>query len=200
MGELVSLRECARRLGVQLRSVQVAIQNGRIDVARTDTHGQRTRVFVDIDTVLQQWAQNTDPGKRHRQTRGEIAGTTPPPGAQEPPSGPAGPGQRRPAGQDTKENPSAYQTARGAREVYTAKMVELKYKLQTKALVPAEEVKKIFFDVGKTIQLNMLNIPNRVAAMIAAESDEKKVFDILQTEITIALEALSNGRIDKLTQ
>lgn len=187
MADLISMRECARQLGVQLRSVQVALQSGRIHAEKTEQAGTKTRIFFDIDKVRQEWSTNT--GTRNRDTRGEMTGTAPAPGAAGPPAGKAGPAEQ-----------TTYQKARGAREVYSAKMIELKYKLESKALVPVEDVKKIFFDIGKTIQLSMLNIPNRVAALIAAETNEKKVYDLLQAEINLALESLSNGKLDRLTQ
>ncbi len=190
MAALVSMRECARQLGVQLRSVQVALQTGRIHSEKTEQAGTKTRIFFDMDKVRQEWRVNSAPEHGNRPTRGEMAGTAPAPTE--------GPGSMPAAGGPAEQ--STYQKARGAREVYNAKMIELKYKLQSKALVPVEDVKKIFFDIGKTIQLSMLNIPNRVAALIAAEMNEKKVYDILQAEIILALESLSNGKIDRLTE
>ena len=39
----------------------------------------------------------------------------------------------------------------------------------------------------------LLNIPERLAAMLAAEADERRVHEILAAEIRAALEALMDG-------
>lgn len=182
MSELVSLREFSRRIGVGLRAVQWAIENSRIKVAKSEQHGQRTRVFLDYESAARDWEANRDPSKRNRPTKGEMKQQSP----------------RAGAGIPVGDSP--YQKARSAREVYNAKMAELKYKIETKMLVPVEDVKILFFDIARTVQQNMLNIPNRVSAIIAAEIDEKKIHDILLDEIAKSLEALSNGKLDKLTK
>ena len=50
------------------------------------------------------------------------------------------------------------------------------------------EVRDQLFSAGRLCRDSLLNIPDRVAALIAAESDQKKIQDILRSEIDPILE------------
>jgi len=71
---------------------------------------------------------------------------------------------------------------------------ELKVKIRKGELLPAAEVAKIAFDVARKTRDAILNIPDRISAIIAAESDEAKVREILRKELTLALAELSTGK------
>ena len=186
MAVLVSQREFSRRAGVTLRTVQQAIERGAVKIHHTEKAGSKTRVFIDWEIQGKAYAAARLPGANHA-TRGEQNSV---------PRGPMpGPGE----GAAPPGEPSAYSKARTAREVFNAKFAEIRYKSESKAVVPTEKIKVLFFEIGRTIQLNMLNIPARIAPIIAAEHDEKKVYEILTSEIIQSLEALANnGKFDSL--
>lgn len=83
--------------------------------------------------------------------------------------------------------------AQRAREVYRAERERLALLREKAELVPAEEVKREAFNLGKTIREALLNIPDRVANQFAAESDPQAVHLALTGEIRQALEQLANG-------
>ncbi len=66
-------------------------------------------------------------------------------------------------------------------------MARLDYEERMGDLVRMSDIKKLAFNKSRTIRDRMLNIPERVAAMLAAESDTHRVHEILTTEIRKAL-------------
>lgn len=59
--------------------------------------------------------------------------------------------------------------------------------------LPVDEVKVAAFNKGRTVRDGLLNIPNRVSSVLAAESDPLKVSQVLEKEIRQALEELSGS-------
>jgi len=125
------------------------------------------------------------------------AGDGPAQGAQ---AGPVTPQQATDGRAGYTLNPAAkkFHDHRAEREEYTAKMAALKYKTEAGELIASGPVKVLFFELGQKVQSNMLAIPGRVSAIIAAQQNEKKIYDLLTDEITQALESLSNTPIEDL--
>ena len=59
--------------------------------------------------------------------------------------------------------------------------------------VDADEVKVAAFNKARIVRDGLLNIPDRLAALLAAESDEHKVHKLLASEIRAVLEEQSGG-------
>lgn len=72
-----------------------------------------------------------------------------------------------------------------------AKKAELEVLEIMKTLVPAKDVKDAAFESGRLLRDQLLNIPGRVAPIIAAERDPKKTHEILEKEIRQCLETIS---------
>ena len=73
-----------------------------------------------------------------------------------------------------------------------ADMGELKVRQRTGELVLRESVKKAVFDNVRQARDRMQNIPNRVAGILAAETDQLTIHTMLTKEIHQALEDLSS--------
>ena len=58
-------------------------------------------------------------------------------------------------------------------------------------LIPAEQATRAGFTAARVIRDNVLNIPARVSAELAAESDAAKVFTRLDTELRLALSTMA---------
>jgi len=190
------MRKFGRQMGVALRAVQFAVETGRIEIAERRQAGKRTRVFIDLDTQGPAWKQNGDPGHKNRATRGEMAGAK---GAkaQGKADGRPAPDPAAAAGlQAGSPHTSQFQLARTAREAMNAKITELKYRKEIGDLVELEKVKALFFSAAHAAQQNLMNIPARVSAIIAAKTDEREIYNLLETEIIQALENLSNASFD----
>jgi len=196
---MASLREFSRVMGVGLLSVQVAIKNGNITAFSMKGNPKKPIYDVDVEKAKEQWLDYTS--RARRQTRGERDGVGVMGGQDIPEKYKKKPG--RPAQQSAPSEPvpeTVYQKARGTRELLTAKLLQQKFLLESRALVPVENVKKLFFEIAKTVQQNLLNIPARISPIIAAELDEKVVHDMIESEIIKALEVLSDGALESLTR
>ena len=82
---------------------------------------------------------------------------------------------------------SQYTEARAERERYRALLAKIEYEERVGKLVSSEEVEAEAFQTFRQFRDRMLNIPDRVAAMIAAETDPAKVYEILASEVRAAL-------------
>ena len=73
------------------------------------------------------------------------------------------------------------------------KILETKAKAEIGELVPIEEVKTEVFNVARVVRNNLLNIPDRVSALLASMSDTEKIHETLTEEIRTALEELTQS-------
>ena len=80
-----------------------------------------------------------------------------------------------------------YHKARTIREHYNARMAKVDYEERVGQLISVDEVKITAFNKFRQFRDNMLNIAERIAAMIAAESEAAKCHGILTEEIRRAL-------------
>ena len=198
MNELMGRNEYARHRGCAPNAVAKAEDDGRIAAAVVrDEKG----VFVGIKWRLadELWTQNTDPVEAARSKvapahRDALALTTPTPGsaaasvadASEPSPGMDAAG---PASSDQAD----YLAARAKREGFQAKTAELEYLQAIAELVPAGEAREVAFRRYRTLRDKMLNIPERVASVIAAERDPARVHKLLTDEIKRVLNELSEN-------
>jgi len=82
-----------------------------------------------------------------------------------------------------------YSKARAIREYYQASLAKIEYEQKVGKLLPKDEVQAAAFNTYRQFREQLLNIPDRVAAIIAAETgmDTKKVHEILTAEVRHAL-------------
>ena len=93
------------------------------------------------------------------------------------------------------QQPTSLAQARVAEMIYRAKLRRLDFEERSGRLLKRDEVEVAHFNEARIIRDGVLNIADRVSAQLAAETDEKKVHEILTTEIRNAL----NGIADSLT-
>ena len=170
---LLSLRAYARHRGVSLAAVQKAIRSGRIT---PNADGR-----IDSERADAEWEAKTRPGQRRTQSA--------PPAVREPietasAGGPAGAG-----GLD-------YFRARAIRESYLARLAKIEFEEKTAKLISRDEVQVAAFTRARVVRDNLLNIPDRLAATLAAETDVDKVHRLLSDEIRMALDALAGPNSD----
>ncbi len=77
-------------------------------------------------------------------------------------------------------------------EMERGRLLEAKAKAEIGELVAVEEVKNEAFNVARVVRNNLLNIPNRVSALLASLSDTEKIHMALTEEITNSLQELSD--------
>lgn len=90
---------------------------------------------------------------------------------------------------------SQYTKARAVREYYQAQLAKIEYGERVATLVPKDQVQVAAFNKFRQFRDHMLNIPDRVAAIVAAETETSKCYEVLATEVRRALNefADSNG-------
>ena len=77
-----------------------------------------------------------------------------------------------------------------------ARKAEIEVAEMMKALLPAKDVRDAAFEKGRMLRDQLLNIPARVAPIIAAEHDPKKTHAILEKEIRQVLETIAGDLIE----
>ena len=78
-------------------------------------------------------------------------------------------------------------------EVERARLLEIKARVEAGKYVDADEIKVAAFNRARVVRDSLLNIPDRLAGILAAEGDAQKVHAMLATEIRQALEELTGG-------
>jgi hypothetical protein len=161
---LLSLRAYAKHRGVSLAAVQKAVHSGRIT---PNADG-----LIDSDRADAEWAAKTRPGQRRAR---------PAP----------------PAARDSADAAGAggldYFRARAIRESYLARLAKIEFEEKTAKLISRDEVQVAAFTKARTVRDNLLNIPDRLAATLAAEADADKVHQTLTGEIRKALDELAGA-------
>jgi hypothetical protein len=74
---------------------------------------------------------------------------------------------------------------------YRGELLRLEYRQKTGELVPVADVEEIGFTTGRRFRDAILNIPERVAAMIASDRDRRSIARKLKKEILEAAEELN---------
>jgi hypothetical protein len=186
--EPVSLRAYARHRGVSLRAVQKAIQAGRIEKSPAGK--------IDVQIADTQWDTRTAPRPLIARQSGpprnpQKQKAVPADGEGRHSPGPnrilADPRMELPRGDLPGASGADYSRARAVRENYMARMSKLDFEERTGKLVSRDEIQVAAFNKFRTFRDGMLNLPDRLAAVLAAECDSAKVHELLATEIRKAL-------------
>ena len=101
------------------------------------------------------------------------------------------PRSRTANGGDGPASGPTYAQSRAVRELYLARLSKIEFEERAAKLVSRDEVTVAAFTKARTVRDNLLNIPDRLAAMLAAEVDPTEVYQILSDEIRKALSELS---------
>lgn len=99
----------------------------------------------------------------------------------------------RPATEPAGQSGASFGQARTIEMVFRAKLRRLEFETKQGKLIEAEVYRKAAADAFRTFRDGMLGIPDRLATVIAAESDAKKVHLTLKTEISRELEAAASA-------
>ncbi len=166
--KITSLRQFAKMVGVSHTAIEKAIKAGRIPKAAVYRDAAGKHKIYDVALAKKSFAANSDPAK---------VKVKPEPEAEEPPV--------------DKAQAETYNKSRTIKEVYGARKAKLEYETMAGELVEKRKVKMEAFNVARKVRDAMLNIPSRMSAQLAAETDPHKVHTILEQEIVQALEELA---------
>lgn len=165
----VSANAYAKHRGVSAAAVMRAIREGRLPTAAVQRESGRWD--VDVELADAEWLQNTDTGQgapAHAKNR---------------------PSELEMPAQDG-DQPLTYAEARAQHERFKARLAQLELEEREGKLVDAAEVRKEAFRTARVVRDAMMNLPDRIAAELAAESNQFKVHQKLTKEIRRALEGL----------
>ena len=159
---LLSQSEFAKRQGWSRQYVAKLVKSGKIKLV----NGK-----VDEQAALSALKQQAEPATALRQA----------PARQE--AFPATPTDSRQA--------VDFVTARTMREAFKAKMAKMEYEEKSGKLTDAARVRDDAFQAARMVRDALLGIPDRLADVLAAETDPKKIRELLMNELEDILNELS---------
>lgn len=177
--ELISQREYGRRRGVSHVSVHRAIASGRISTV----DGKIDPVQAD-----REWRANTDQSKPRNRITGRPKQVRTP-GEPSEPMDFGGTGE----GYTANGTATGYAKARAARELYQAHLTKLELDRRRGVLVRADEVELGAFHMARQVRDQLIALPERVAAILAATNDAAEIQLILDEEIERICEEIADG-------
>ena len=151
----------ARHRGVSHVAVLKAIKTGRIVKESDGT--------IDPEKADAAWANNTSPAQQRKVPKKiEQAPERP----IDPPLAGSGPN---------------YAQSRAIKEAYLARLAKLEYEEKSGVLIRADSVKVAWFNTLRVLRDRTLNLPDRLAPILAAETDPKCVREMLDAELRLIL-------------
>lgn len=177
---LVSQAEWARRRGFSRQYVSKLVATGVVRLVDG---------LIDpevADRALEARREPARPVRRSAPPTGTPSRSSPQPARS--PSGRLGSDLAELSGADL---PTILLKARTKTEVEKGKLLELKAKVEAGKFVDADEVNVAAFNKARIVRDALLNIASRLAPLVAAESNERACFDLIDREIRQALEELA---------
>jgi hypothetical protein len=177
---LVTFSEFAAIKGCAKGTVTAATKS-RIADAVIEKDGKR---WLDRDLALQLWNQNTKATHNAKVSKPDLIEPLPPKDAREL--------RQQVAGLPDDEIPELNES-RARREHYQAELAKLEVDLKRKELVPAVDVQKESFALGRSVREALANLADRLSYQLAGETDPVRIHAVLTDEHRAALVELSNG-------
>ena len=169
-GERITQAEFARRNGWSKQYVAKLVKQGRIQLegGKIDPVAAKRAIdqLAEPSTVLRE-----SPANKPKTSRAEA------------PLSVAGPTDSRKA--------VDYTTARTMREAFRAKMAKLDYEEREGRLVEPRKIYEVGFQTGRLVREVLLCIPDRLADILAAETDASQIRRQLYEEMEAALQKLT---------
>lgn len=168
-------------------AVKKAIESRRI-VKGVTADGQIIAAIADAE-----WERNTGPRPNERprpraRTSASVAGQTrqvaPSVASSAPPS----------------FGGSNYQLDRARRENVKLRKEVIELRKLEEKFINADEAKVAHFNESRMLRDRAFNIRDRAAPLLAAETDQKKCWEILDSELRLAFGEYANGKLDEESQ
>jgi hypothetical protein len=174
---LVTFSEFAAIKGCTKAAVTHATKS-RIAAAVVEQDGKR---WLDRDLALELWRKNT---LKNNAAKVDEPDAVKPRDAREL--------RQQVAGLPDDEIPELNES-RARREHYQAELAKLEVDLKRKELVPAVDVQKEAFALGRSVREALANLADRLSHQLAGETDPARIHAVLTDEHRSALVELSNG-------
>jgi len=165
--ELITKSEFAKLMGVSAAAVTKAITEKRIT---TVTDGVKEKIDPAVAKI--QWSQNT------RARSPSVNASSAADASSSPGNG---------------NNESGYWDSRTSREKAEAGIAQLKLEEMRRTLIPVAAVSAAFGNAFAALRESLMQLPSRMAAGLAAETDAQKIQNELSAAIHAALETLAKA-------
>lgn len=165
----LGIGEVARALGCDPTMIRRAVKMG--------TMTRNPDGSFDLETARREYSENIEhyAPREARRNLEEMASSTP----------------------EIPEKPksgSEYVKAKTATQIYDARLKKLRYEKIAGKLAPTADIEAARFREMRIIRDACLNIPSRLAAQLAVETSEHKIYQLLENEIIEAFAAYADGR------
>ena len=172
--EFAAIKGCAK-------GTVTAASKARIAAAVVEKDGKR---WLDRDLAIELWDKNTRATHNSKVRRADPIEAEPPRDAAEL--------KRRVEGLPDDAIPDLNES-RARREHYQAELAKLQVTQQRGELVPADEVKKEAFKMGRSVREALANLADRLSHQLAGETDPTVIHQVLTQEHRAALVELCDG-------
>jgi len=88
---------------------------------------------------------------------------------------------------------ASYAQAKTIDMICRAKLRKLELEARQRKVIDVDVVRAVISDAGRAVRDGILGIPDRLAATLAAESDQKRIHSLLRQELSRELEVLANA-------
>ena len=174
---LVTFTELAQIKGCSQAAVSHAVRRGRISDAIVEKDGKR---WLDRDLAIELWDKNTVKTKNSK--------------VREPEEAPKNETELKQAIDRLPDDSIPdLNESRARREHYQAELAKLQVTQQRGDLVPAEQVKKDAFNVGRAVREALSNLADRLSHQLAGETDPVVIHKLISDEHRAALSELAGG-------
>lgn len=176
----VTRPDFARYMGVSKERIYDAIKRG--DIKTTKRNG---KVMIDFPSEAPRFMAVSETARKYtklKRTTGEEYKS---------PNGRKPKGYYKGQGRNPEVLLDGIGKSREAQEKYKALKLEADYKQRMGALIETEQVKKDWLSIVTMIRKSIVGISDRVAPIVAPETDEHTVHRIIEDECTLILENLS---------
>jgi hypothetical protein len=154
------------------KAIRFAVSVGRIT--------RRPDGLFDADQAIAEWNANTLHERSH--SANKVLEITP--------------ANDLPLENEKAAKASAYARARAAVQIFEARLKKLRYEEKAKNLIPSRDVEDAAFRTVSCLREACMNIPARLAAQLAIESDQARCYAILEAEVIDIFTDYAEGRIE----
>jgi hypothetical protein len=168
---LVNEVQLAKALKRDRKAVRLAAEQGRIT--------RREDGLFDLETAIQQWEETTHHEKGHNNRATKLPADIPAPDI--------------PLRTETKS--TDYAKARAGTQIYEALLKKLRYEERAKHLTPTVDVENARFTEFRILREACFNIPPRIAALIAGETEVERCQQLLESELNNVFNAFADGKL-----
>jgi len=176
-------------------AVWKAIRDQRIVEGVTTVNGKK-RIIAEVADA--EWERNTPPRPKTQSSHRTRTRITPSTGS--------APGQARQIAPQIASAPPAsfggsnYQLDRARRENVKLRKEVIELRKLEEKFINADEAKVAHFNESRMLRDRAFNIRDRAAPLLAAETDQKKCWEILDSELRLAFGEYADGKLDEESQ